>query len=256
MAKAVKIRRRIAFVTGASFGVGAASALALAEDGYDLAVSATRIDNLNEISKKLNAAGARVVPVALDLRFEPSVKAALAAACDALGPIDVLVNNAATDLRRSATEVTRADWDTVIGTNLTGTFFLTQDVGQRMIAGGQQGAIITVASTLGLVGAAERAIYGMSKAALIQMTRMLAIEWAPHGIRVNAIAPGRIETASTARGGTSADPKYLEAMLARIPLKRLATSEEAGAAVAYLASPAAASITGQTLVIDGGLTTV
>jgi 2-deoxy-D-gluconate 3-dehydrogenase len=125
-------------------------------------------------------------------------------------------------------------------------------VGRHLIGRAREGAIISIASTHGLVGAPERSTYGISKGAIIQMTRMLAIEWAAHGIRVNAIAPGRLDTASPSRAG--ADPKYMEAMLERIPLHRLATAEEVAGAAAYLASPQAQSVTGQVLVLDGGLT--
>jgi 2-deoxy-D-gluconate 3-dehydrogenase len=116
------------------------------------------------------------------------------------------------------------------------------------------GAIVNVASTHALAGAPERSTYSISKAALVHMTRTLAVEWAPHGIRINAVAPGRLDTASPSRAQKGANEAYMAAMLARIPLHRLATVEEVAAAIAYLASPAAASITGHVLVIDGGLT--
>ena len=123
-----------------------------------------------------------------------------------------------------------------------------------MIAAGRGGAIVNLASTHALVGVAERSTYGISKAALIQMTRMLAVEWAPYGIRVNAVASGRLDTSSPSRVEKAADPNYMAAMLSRIPLRRQATVAEVAAAVSYLASPAAAAITGQVLVLDGGLT--
>jgi len=113
---------------------------------------------------------------------------------------------------------------------------------------------VNIASTHGLVGAAEHSVYGISKGGLIQMTRMLAVEWAEHGIRVNAIAPGRLETQSPSRAARTGDPEYMQAMRARVPLRRLATVEEVAAAVCFLASERAASITGQTLVLDGGVT--
>jgi 2-deoxy-D-gluconate 3-dehydrogenase len=127
-------------------------------------------------------------------------------------------------------------------------------MGRHLIANGRPGVIVNIASTHGLVGAPERSVYGISKGALIQMTRMLAIEWAAHGIRVNAVAPGRLDTPSPSRAARTSDPAYMDAMRARIPLSRLATAEEVADAVCYLASPQAASITGQTLVIDGGMT--
>jgi NAD(P)-dependent dehydrogenase (short-subunit alcohol dehydrogenase family) len=248
------MQRRTAFVTGASYGVGAATALALARDGFDVAVSATSAENLDGTLAKLEALDARALPLVLDLREQASIEHAMADAVAAFGHLDLLVNNAGANLRKLAIDVTWAEWDAVIATNLRGAFFLTQQVGRHQIAGKRPGAIVNIASTHALVGAAERSVYGISKGALIQMTRMLAIEWAEHGIRVNAIAPGRLDTPSASRAARTTDPKYMEAMLARIPLKRLATAEEVAAAVCYLASPQAVSITGQTLILDGGLT--
>jgi NAD(P)-dependent dehydrogenase (short-subunit alcohol dehydrogenase family) len=246
----MEMARPTAFVTGASYGVGAATALALARDGFDVAVSATRPENVADTVAKLEHAGA--VSVVLDLKSQASIEDAFAAVIAKLGRLDVLVNNAGANLRRRATEVTPEEWDAVIATNLTGTFFLSQQFGRHLIAGGRPGSIVNIASTHGLVGAAERSTYGISKAAVTHMTRMLAIEWADHGIRVNAIAPGRLDTPSPSRADT--DPNYMQAMLARIPLHRLATVEQVAAAVCYLAGPHAAAITGQTLVLDGGLT--
>ena len=246
--------KQAAFVTGASYGIGEATALALARAGFDVAVSATRLENLSNVVAKLEAAGTRVAPVVLDLRAQSSIEQATAQVIHALGRVDVLVNNAGVTLRKPALEITAAEWDTVIQTNMTGTFFMTQQVARHLVESGRPGCIINIASTHGVVGLAQRSAYGISKAAIIHMTRMLAIEWAEHGIRVNGIAPGRVETGSPARAGTLADPKYREAMLNRIPLHRSCTSEEVAGAVCYLASPPAAYITGQTLILDGGLT--
>jgi 2-deoxy-D-gluconate 3-dehydrogenase len=248
--------RKRALVTGASFGVGAVTALALARDGYDVAVTATRQPNLAETVNSLEAAGARAIPIVLDLRAEASVKQAAADAMKALGGVDVLVNNAGANLRKRVIEVTPQEWDDIMATNVRGTFFLTQEIGRHWIGTAQPGVIVNIASTHALIGAAERSTYGISKAALVQMTRMLAVEWADYGIRVNAIAPGRMETASPSRAEKGADRTYMDAMLRRIPLHRLATAEEVADTVVYLVSPAAASITGQVLVLDGGLTAV
>jgi NAD(P)-dependent dehydrogenase (short-subunit alcohol dehydrogenase family) len=246
--------RRTALITGASYGVGAATALALARDGFDIGVTATRTENLKPIVGQLKATGARVVPLVLDLRTQKSIERTMAEVISAFGHLDLLVNNAGANLRKRAVDVTPAQWDEVIATNLTGSFFMTQQVGRHLIEQNRSGGIVNISSTHGLVGAAERSTYGITKAALIQMTRMLAVEWGVHGIRVNAVAPGRLETASPSRAKAGADPKYMQAMLDRIPLHRLATTEEVAAAVSYLASPHAAAVTGQVLVLDGGLT--
>lgn len=246
--------RKVAFVTGASFGIGAASALALAKDGFDLAISATRIGNLDDTAAKLKAAGRRVAVVELDLCAQASIESAFTSVVKSLGRVDVLVNNAGVNLRRAALEVTPEEWDAVMRANAGGTFFLTQHFGRHLVAADRPGCVINIASTHGMLGAAERSTYGISKAAMLQMTRMLAIEWAPHGIRVNAVAPGRVNTPSPSRAATTSDPKYMQAMADRVPLRRLATAEDVAGAVSYLAGASGEFVTGQTLVIDGGLT--
>ena len=248
--------RRVALITGASYGVGAECAVALAKVGFRLAVTATAPTNLAASIERLRESGADAMSVALDLRSQESIERCVGDVIGRFGRVDALVNNAAVNLRRKAVEITRAEWDNVIAANLTGTYFLTQQVGRHLIGRHAPGQIVTVASAHAFVGADERSVYGISKAGLVQMTRMLAIEWAKHGITVNAVAPGRMMTESPSRAKTGSDPAYMEAMLKRIPLHRLATAEEVAAAVAYLVSPAARSITGQTIIIDGGLTAV
>jgi len=244
--------KRVAFVTGASYGVGAATALALARDGFDVAVSATRRENLAGTMAELEGMGVRAVPLVLDLRSQSSIERAMAEAVAVLGRVDLLVNNAGGNVRKLALDVTLADWDAVMAINLRGVFFLSQQAGRHWIALRRPGVIVNLASTHGLVGAAERSTYGISKAAVIQMTRMLAIEWADKNIRVNAIAPTTVMTES--RQKMLSDPDKRAAALSRIPSGRFATPEEIAAAVVYLASPGAASITGHTLPVDGGLT--
>jgi NAD(P)-dependent dehydrogenase (short-subunit alcohol dehydrogenase family) len=241
-------------VTGASYGVGAATALALARAGYDVAITATHADNLRETVAQLADTGARVVPLTLDLRAHDSILRAFGEAMSAFEKVDLLVNNAAVNLRRLALKVKPDEWDTVIDTNVRGTFFLSQQAGRWWHVNEQPGCIVNVASAHAFVGAAERSTYGISKAAIIHMTKMLAVEWGDHGIRVNAVAPGRMQTDSPSRAEKGTDPAYIGAMLKRIPLHRLATAEEVASAVCWLASPAAASVTGQTIVLDGGLT--
>ena len=247
-------RRRTAFVTGASAGIGAAIAMTLARNGYDVAVSErpSLVGSLAGTLGEIGAAGGRALPVELELASIASIEAAAAKVFDAFGQLDVLVNSAAAPLHKAALELTPEEWDSVMQPNLKGTFFLTQKVGQGMVRRGTPGTIISLASTHGMVALAKRSTYGMAKAALIQMTRMLAIEWAEHRITVNAIAPGTIETPS--RAVTLKDPKFREMMLSRVPLGRFGTMQEVAEAALYLASPAAAFITGHTLVLDGGLT--
>ncbi|MGQ0525037.1 MAG: SDR family NAD(P)-dependent oxidoreductase [Betaproteobacteria bacterium] len=246
--------RRVALITGASQGIGAATALALAREGYDVAVSSTHPENLAPLLPGIQAAGARAASVALDVRSQAGIEGAVAEIIAALGRIDVLVNNAAIPSHKLALDVTPEEWDDVMETNLTGAYFVTQQVGRHLVAMKRAGCIISIASTHGLVGRAQRSVYGISKAGLIQMTRMLAIEWAQHGIRVNAVAPGRVESGTPTRSASAGDAGYLRSARDRVPLGRFCTVGEVAQAVCYLASPAAAYITGHTLVLDGGLT--
>jgi NAD(P)-dependent dehydrogenase (short-subunit alcohol dehydrogenase family) len=245
---------QVALVTGASLGIGAGTALALARAGFDLVVSATRLENLEASVARIVSEGARVTPIVLDLRSAASIDRALEQAICAYGQLDVLFNNAGVVLRKNALDVTRDEWHRVIDTNLSGTFFLSRGVAKYLIAHKRPGAIINMASTHALVGFPTRSVYGIAKAAIVQMTRMLAIEWAQYGVRVNALAPGRVDSQSPSRAENAADPDYMRSAMARVPLHRSASIDEVAAAVCYLASPQAAYITGQTLVMDGGLT--
>ena len=169
------------------------------------------------------------------------------------GKLDLLVNNAGVLLRKPVIEMTRDEWNTVMDVNLTGTFFMSQQMGRHLISTQRKGSIISIASTHGIVGIGGISAYGISKAGITQMTRMLAIEWAEHGIRVNAIAPGTTET-PTRKKSLGADPARRQAMIERIPFKRFCTEADVAGMASYLASPAAEYITGQTLLVDGGLT--
>ena len=155
----------------------------------------------------------------LDLRSQDSIETALSKAIECLGAVDALVNNAGVPLPVAALDVTRADWDRIMSVNLTGTFFMTQAVGRYLMKTKRPGTIVSVASSHGVVGAAGQSPYGISKAAVMHMTRMLAIEWAGHGIRVNAVAPGKIETDSPARQANQIDPEKRARMMARIPAR-------------------------------------
>jgi NAD(P)-dependent dehydrogenase (short-subunit alcohol dehydrogenase family) len=245
-------RRRKALVTGASYGIGAAIALALANDGYDVALTARRAENVADVAAKIEAAGARAVPLALDLRSHDSIARATDAAIAAFDQLDVVVNNAGIPFRKAALDITADDWNAVIETNVTGTFFMCQCAARHFVARSVPGCIVNLASTHGVVGFAGVAAYGISKAAIIHMTKTLAVEWAQYGIRVNAVAPGTVDTPT--RAATLSDPEFRQNILNTVPLHRFATVEDVAAAVRYLASPAAGYITGQTLLVDGGLT--
>ena len=242
---------RVALVTGGSYGIGAAAAITLARDGCDVAVADLRRETLVDTVKSIEALGRRAVAVELDLREQASIEAAVGAAVMELGTIDVLVNNAGVPQRKAALDVTRQDWSLVMEVNLAGTFFMSQAAGRYWIESRKAGAIVSVASTHGIVGLAMSTTYGVSKAGVSHMTRMRAIEWAQHGIRVNAIAPASTETPT--RTGLS-DPSKRDLFLSRIPLNRFGSVQDMAEAIAYLAGEKAGFVTGQTLVVDGGLT--
>ena len=247
-------KQRVAFVTGASFGIGAATALALARDGFDLAVSARDPQRLSETCSKLEAAGARVLRVKADIRSLESIQAAFAAVFDHFGALDVLVNNAGIPLQKSTLDITPPEWDDVMNTNIDGTFFMSQTFARRLVDAKRPGLIINITSAHGFVHTRPgRVAYGVSKAAIDHMTRMLSVEWADHGIRVNSVAPGRVDTKSPGRAKNASDPRYVEAALAQIPLKRFCTMEDVAEAVRWLASPGAAYVTGHTLLLDGAV---
>ena len=245
---------RTAVVTGASTGIGRAIALALGRAGFDLAITDLDTKWLADLAAEPQLQGRKVVPIALELRSEDSIAQAIEQAAAAFGSIDLVVNNAGRPLSKPAIGVTWAEWNDVIDINLKGSFFLSTAFARHCIARKRGGAVVSLASTHGLTGIADRSVYGISKGGIIQMTRMLAIEWAPLGIRVNAVAPATVLTPS--REKLLSDPQARARMLARIPLGRFPAADEVAEAVCYLASDAARSITGQTLVLDGGVTVI
>ena len=247
-------RPRTALITGTSSGLGQAIAIALARAGYDLALTEMDVTQLKETLTHPDVAKRKVTPVMLDLRSRDSINAAFADSRARLGDIDLLVNNAGRALVKPSVNITEADWDDVMSSNLKGAFFLSQLFGRACIGGKRPGCIVSIASTHGMTGIGERLVYGISKAGLIQMTKMLAIEWADKGIRVNAVAPATVMTAS--REKLLSDPEARARMLSRIPIGRFVTPEEIAAAVVYLASDGAAAVTGHTLTVDGGVTVI
>jgi NAD(P)-dependent dehydrogenase (short-subunit alcohol dehydrogenase family) len=242
-----------ALVTGASYGIGRAIAVGLARDGWDVVVTDLRTQDLSPVVADIQALGRHAVALALDLRQPLTFDDFMAAVGEHCPGLSVLVNNAGvSSLKQPAVDTQLTQWESVVDTNLKGTYFMTQTFGRWLIANARPGAIISLSSTHGSVGFPGASVYGIAKAGINQMTRMLAIEWAPHGIRLNAVAPGTTPTET--RQASLENPNRREAMLSRIPLQRFGTVEEMAGAVCYLASPLASYITGQILHLDGGLT--
>lgn len=246
--------RRRALVTGASTGLGRETALTFARAGYDIALADIEASMLDDVMAELALSDANKVAVTLDLREEDSIRSGCTAAIDGLGGLDVLVNNAAVPLHRAAVDVTWDEWDAVVDVNLKGAYFLSGRFAVHCIEAGHDGAIVNIASTHGMTGLAGRSVYGITKGGLIQMSRMHAIEWAEHGIRVNAVAPTTVMTES--RQEILKDPARRESMLQRIPLGAFPDPEEIASAVLFLAALEQKSVTGHTLAVDGGLTAV
>jgi len=242
---------QVAFVTGASQGIGRACAVALAEAGARVAIASRSMDQLQALAEQIGrSTGApdRVMPLRMDASQEEEIVQAFAKAHEHLGKIDILVNNAGINRDGLAVRMKRKDWDEVLTTNLTGYFLCMQQVlpgmGRR-----RYGRIINISSVVAYMGNAGQANYAASKAGILGLTRALAQEYASRSITVNAIAPGFIETAMTEKMTAEAREK----LAGRIPLARLGRPEDVSAAVKFLASEEAGYITGQVLHVNGGL---
>jgi 2-deoxy-D-gluconate 3-dehydrogenase len=244
---------KVMIVTGAGRGIGKAIARMAAEAGGDLALGSRTVSELEAVAGELGPLGRRIVCLPLDVCDQASIDAFVAGVLKTFGRIDVLVNNAGTNRLKPALEVTEEDWDLIIDTNLKGLFFLTQAVARGMIER-RSGTIINIASQAGLVGGPLRAPYCAAKGGVVNMTRALACEWAPHGVRVNGIAPTVTRTPLAEKA--MQNPDFRATVERNILLGRLAEPEEIAGAVIYLASDAASMVTGQTLAVDGGWTAV
>jgi 3-oxoacyl-[acyl-carrier protein] reductase len=245
--------RPVALVTGGSRGLGRAIALDLAAQGHDVAVTARSHADAQAAADVIVRAhpSGRAHAVPLEVTDAASVARAVAVVADALGPITVLVNNAGIQRLGGVLEQTEADWNAVIGTNLTGAFLVAQAVARRMVEQGSGGSIVNIASAAGLIPFAGRPAYAAAKAGLIMLTRSFALELAPHRIRVNAVAPTFVETDLGRQ--TLDQPGVREQITGRIPLGRVASEADVAAAVRYLVSADAGFITGTVLPVDGGI---
>ena len=245
------VRGQVALVTGAARGIGRACALALAQAGADVALGLRDARTGGDLAREIEGLGRRALALQMDMTRLLEVRQAIDAAAAHFGRLDILVNNAGLAPENPAEDVREEDFDLTLAVNLKGTFFASQAAGRVMIRQ-KYGRIVNLGSQAGFVALPTESVYCMTKAAISHLTKCLAVEWARHGITVNAVAPTFIRTPGTAE--CLANDAFRADVLSRIPLGRIGEPMEVAAAVLYLASPAAALVTGTTLLIDGGWT--
>jgi len=243
---------RVAIVTGASRGLGQHMARALATAGADLVVTSRDRRRLSAFEVEVGAAGRRVLALELDVRNRESIEQMVAAAEEFYGHLDILVNNAGCNIRKPALDVTWDDWNLILDTNLRGSFFVAQAVARRMVPRGY-GRIINIGSVTSVAGYAGLAPYGASRGGIKQLTMSLADDWGKHGITVNCLAPGWFCTDQNKE--LYQNKEWVEYLCDRIPVKRPGELRDLDAAVVFLAAESSRYITGQTLLVDGGIST-
>ena len=242
---------QVAVVTGASRGIGHDLVLALASAGARVVAAVRSAPDVDDLLDEVRTAGGSALALEVDLSDVDSIRRSILRLVAETGRIDILVNNAGLGANHDALDVTESDWDSMMDVNLKGLFFFTQAVARPMIDRGY-GRIISLSSQAGLVGIRRHAVYSASKGGVNLLTRVLALEWAPYGVTVNAIAPTFIRTPGTAE--RLDDPEFAADVLSRIPVGRFGTTADVAAAILYLASPAAGLVTGTVLPLDGGWT--
>jgi NAD(P)-dependent dehydrogenase (short-subunit alcohol dehydrogenase family) len=245
------LKGRVALITGASKGLGKALAGGLAKAGADLVLCARNMDELRQTKKEMEALGVRAEIFQMDVLNKESIQQAVASALGTFKQIDILVNNAGINIRKQVLDLQEEEWDQVLNTNLKGYFLVAQAVVPNMIER-RKGKVINIASILGAVGLENQSPYASSKGGVIQLTKVMALEWARHGITVNAIGPTYFETplVATLRN----DPERFRFINERTPMGRWGQPEELEGTVIFLASKASDFITGQTIFVDGGWT--
>ena len=243
---------KVAVVTGASRGLGQYLGRALARAGADLVITSRRLNDLKPFQSEIEDLGRKVLPLELDLRNQESIRAAADAAGSHFAKIDILVNNAGCNVRKPALDVTWDDWNLVLDTNLRGSFFVAQAFARGMVERGY-GRIINIGSVTSVFGYAGIAPYCASRGGIKQLTMSLADEWGSSGVTVNCLAPGWFRTKQNSV--LYENEKWVEYIKDRIPLKRPGQPNDLNGAVVFLASDASAYITGQTLLVDGGIST-
>ena len=247
MFEKLRLDGKVALVTGASKGIGAKLAMTYAGAGADVALVARNLTDLERVAADVRAQGRRALVATADLTDLAAIPPLVDRVASELGHVDVLVNAAGINRRQPALEITPADWDFVVNTNLRSVFFMCQAVGRLMVAQGS-GKIVNFASTNAYRSFPDLSLYALTKAAIVRLTATLAVEWAPHNVQVNAIAPGWVDTPMTA----SMSPERKRWVDLHVPAGRFGTTEEMAGIGLYLASPASDYTTGQTFTVDGG----
>jgi gluconate 5-dehydrogenase len=243
---------KVAIVTGTSRGLGQYLGRALARAGADLVITSRDPDTLKAFQNEIESLGRKALPLSLDVREYDSIQVMVNAALAHHGKIDILVNNAGCNVRKPALDVTWEDWNLILNTNLRGTFFVSQAVARHMVSR-KYGRIINIGSVTSVAGYAGLGPYGASRGGVKQLTMSLADDWGSHGITVNCLAPGWFKTAQNAV--MYENKEWVEYLCDRIPLKRPGQPQDLDGAVVFLASDASAYVTGQTLLVDGGIST-
>jgi NAD(P)-dependent dehydrogenase (short-subunit alcohol dehydrogenase family) len=243
---------KVAIVTGTSRGLGQYFARALAKAGADIVLTSRNKPDLAAFEKEIQSLGRKTLSLELDVRYHDSITDMAAGAEKHFGHVDVLVNNAGCNIRKPALEVTWEEWNLILDTNLRGSFFVAQAVARGMVARGY-GRIINIGSVTSVAGYAGLGPYGASRGGIRQLTMSLADDWGKHGVTVNCLAPGWFQTAQNSV--MYEDKEWVEYLRDRIPLKRPGEPHDLDGAIVFLASESSRYVTGQTILVDGGIST-